>query len=256
MEPLYSPEGVEERWQRTWEEEGLYNADPDPSRESFVDRASRRRTSPATCTSATRSSSRSPTRSSARGGCRATTCLFQPGYDHAGISTQNVVEKELAAAGKVAPGSRPRGVRGARLGVAARVRRQDHDPVPAHRRVDGLPARALHDGRRLRPRGDALLRPPLGARAGSTARTGSSTGARSTRPRSPTSSSTTSEVDDALVYVRYPLADGDGHITIATVRPATILADVAVAVHPDDERYRDLVGTRGGRARSSSAACR
>jgi valyl-tRNA synthetase len=49
------------------------------------------------------------------------------------------------------------------------------------------------------------------------------------------------EVDDALTYVRYPLADGDGHITIATVRPATILADVAVAVHPDDDRYRHLV---------------
>src|SRR5947208_3583916 len=50
------------------------------------------------------------------------------------------------------------------------------------------------------------------------------------------------EVDDALSYVRYPFADGDGHITIATVRPSTILADVAVAVHPEDERYRDLVG--------------
>ena len=48
--------------------------------------------------------------------------------------------------------------------------------------------------------------------------------------------------DDTLSYVRYPLADGSGHITIATVRPATILADVAVAVHPDDERYRELVG--------------
>src|SRR4029079_4993135 len=47
---------------------------------------------------------------------------------------------------------------------------------------------------------------------------------------------------DALTYVRYPFADGVGHITIATVRPATILADVAVAVHPDDERYHDLVG--------------
>jgi valyl-tRNA synthetase len=42
--------------------------------------------------------------------------------------------------------------------------------------------------------------------------------------------------------VRYPLAEGGGHITIATVRPATILADVAVAVHPDDDRYRELVG--------------
>ena len=37
MRPLYRPEGVEERWQRAWEEEGLYNADPDPSRPSFVD---------------------------------------------------------------------------------------------------------------------------------------------------------------------------------------------------------------------------
>jgi valyl-tRNA synthetase len=48
--------------------------------------------------------------------------------------------------------------------------------------------------------------------------------------------------DDTLSYIRYPLADGSGHVTIATVRPATILADVAVAVHPEDERYRDLVG--------------
>ncbi|HWQ01551.1 MAG TPA: valine--tRNA ligase, partial [Gaiellaceae bacterium] len=50
------------------------------------------------------------------------------------------------------------------------------------------------------------------------------------------------DVDDALSYVRYPLADGEGHITIATARPATIPADIAVAVHPDDERYRELVG--------------
>ena len=50
------------------------------------------------------------------------------------------------------------------------------------------------------------------------------------------------DMDDTLTYARYPFADGSGHITIATVRPATILADVAVAVHPDDERYRDAVG--------------
>ena len=52
------------------------------------------------------------------------------------------------------------------------------------------------------------------------------------------------EMDDVLTYVRYPFADGDGTdgIVIATVRPATILGDVAVAVHPDDERYRDAVG--------------
>ena len=49
-------------------------------------------------------------------------------------------------------------------------------------------------------------------------------------------------VDDTLTYARYPFTDGSGHVTIATVRPATILADVAVAVHPEDERYRDAVG--------------
>jgi len=50
------------------------------------------------------------------------------------------------------------------------------------------------------------------------------------------------ETDDELFFIRYPLADDEGHITVATVRPATILADVAVAVHPDDGRYRGFVG--------------
>jgi valyl-tRNA synthetase len=50
------------------------------------------------------------------------------------------------------------------------------------------------------------------------------------------------EADDTLYYVRYPLADGAGHVSVATVRPTTILADVAVAVHPADERYAGFVG--------------
>ena len=50
------------------------------------------------------------------------------------------------------------------------------------------------------------------------------------------------EMDDALTYARYPFVDGSGSITIATVRPATILADVAVAVNPDDPRYADAIG--------------
>ena len=71
--------------------------------------------------------------------------------------------------------------------------------------------RALHDGRRLHRGGDALLRPPLGPRLDLPRRTGSSTGARSTRPRSPTSRSTTTTMDDTLTYARYPFADGSGH---------------------------------------------
>ena len=50
------------------------------------------------------------------------------------------------------------------------------------------------------------------------------------------------EVSDTLYYVDYPLATGNGAITVATVRPETMLADTAIAVHPDDERYTRLVG--------------
>jgi valyl-tRNA synthetase len=50
------------------------------------------------------------------------------------------------------------------------------------------------------------------------------------------------ETRDTLYRIRYPLADGTGHVTIATVRLPTMLADVAIAVHPGDERYRRLVG--------------
>ncbi|MGA9876232.1 MAG: valine--tRNA ligase [Solirubrobacteraceae bacterium] len=46
---------------------------------------------------------------------------------------------------------------------------------------------------------------------------------------------------DTLYSIRYDL-DGGGSVTIATVRPETMLGDTAVAVHPDDERYRDLIG--------------
>jgi valyl-tRNA synthetase len=50
------------------------------------------------------------------------------------------------------------------------------------------------------------------------------------------------EVEDTLYYVDYPLESGERHVTIATVRPETMLADVAVAVNPDDGRHASLIG--------------
>ena len=50
------------------------------------------------------------------------------------------------------------------------------------------------------------------------------------------------EEDGFLWHIRYPVSDGDGHVVVATTRPETMLGDSAVAVHPDDERYRHLVG--------------
>ena len=52
----------------------------------------------------------------------------------------------------------------------------------------------------------------------------------------------TREVQGKFWHLRYPLADGSGSISVATTRPETMLADMAVAVHPEDGRYRDIVG--------------
>ncbi|MEY3863071.1 MAG: hypothetical protein RIR60_1437 [Pseudomonadota bacterium] len=50
------------------------------------------------------------------------------------------------------------------------------------------------------------------------------------------------EEDGFMWHINYPLADGSGHLTVATTRPETMLGDVAVMVHPDDARYKKLIG--------------
>jgi len=50
------------------------------------------------------------------------------------------------------------------------------------------------------------------------------------------------DVQGAFYHMRYPLTDGSGHIEIATTRPETMLGDTAVAVHPEDDRYKHLIG--------------
>ena len=50
-------------------------------------------------------------------------------------------------------------------------------------------------------------------------------------------------MDGNLYYIRYPLANGEGYITVATTRPETMMGDTAVAVHPEDSRYSSLVGS-------------
>jgi len=98
MQPRYEPHGVEERWQQTWEAEGLYNAEPDPAREAFVDChpppnvTGRLHTGHALNLSVGDALVRWKR-------MQGYNTLFQPGFDHAGISTQNVVEKALLAEG-------------------------------------------------------------------------------------------------------------------------------------------------------------
>src|SRR5260221_687689 len=98
MEPRYNPHGVEERWQRAWEDEGLYAADPDQSRPPFVDAHP-----PPNVTGELHvghalqlAVGDTIVRMKRMQGFNV---LFQPGYDHAGISTQNAVEKQLLSEG-------------------------------------------------------------------------------------------------------------------------------------------------------------
>ncbi len=122
MEPLYKPEGVEERWQRTWEEEGLYRAGAGKRRdETFV-----------ICVPPPNVTGALHMGHALNGSIQdllirwhrmqGFDTLWQPGYDHAGIATQNVVEKQLVQEGTLAQGARPRSVRASASGSTSTPR--------------------------------------------------------------------------------------------------------------------------------------
>jgi valyl-tRNA synthetase len=240
MDTLYKPQGVEERWQQTWEEEGLYAADPDPARESWVYAFP-----PPNVTGnlhlghALQLSLGDALARWKR--MQGLNVLVQAGYDHAGISTQTAVEKFLESEGT---SRRELG----RDAFVERVWEWLHEYggniVHQFRRMG-----ASMDYRRIRfTMDDAYVRAVMRWFVHLYERGWIYRANRIINwcPHHETSLSDLEledvDVDDTLTTIRYPLADGSGNIAIATVRPATILADVAVAVNPEDERYRDLVG--------------
>jgi valyl-tRNA synthetase len=240
MEPLYKPQGVEERWQRTWEEEGLYNADPDPARTSFaIAHPPPNVTGDLHMGHALQLSLADTIVRTKR--MQGFNVLFQPGFDHAGISTQNAVEKHLATQGK----TRQELGREAFVELVWEWLHEYGGKIMFQFRRIG----ASLDYRRERfTMDDAYIRAVMRFfvhlhRKGWIYRADRMI---NWCPFHQTSLSDLElqhqDVDDALTYVRYPLADGEGGVSSATVRPATILADVAVAVHPEDDRYRELVG--------------
>jgi valyl-tRNA synthetase len=240
MEPLYKPEGVEERWQRAWEEEGLFNADADPSRESFaIAHPPPNVTGDLHLGHALQLSLADAIVRTRR--MQGWNVLFQPGYDHAGIATQNAVEKHLASEGK----TRQDLGREAFVALVWEWLREYGGKIMLQFRRIG----ASLDYRRERfTMDDAYVRAVMRFFV-HLYRKGWIYRANRIINWCPFHETALSDlevahedVDDVLTHVRYPFADGAGHITIATVRPATILADVAVAVHPDDDRYRDLIG--------------
>jgi valyl-tRNA synthetase len=167
--------------------------------------------------------------------------LWLPGFDHAGISGQYVVEKELAKRDlsrhdvgreqflehawawmrKYIPiiSSQFR-----RLGASCDWTRARFTMDPGPARAVRTVFKHLYD-KKLIYQGERII---------------------NWCPRCMTSLSDleveNEETPGSLWTIRYPLAEGDGGITVATTRPETMLGDTAVAVHPDDARWRGLIG--------------
>ena len=167
--------------------------------------------------------------------------LWMPGTDHAGIATQNVVEQELAKEGKTRHDlGREKFIERVwtwkekyggvilnqlqRLGCSCDWERERFTMDEGlSRAVREVFVRLWHDG--LIYKGDYIV---------------------NWCPRCHTAISDL-EVEfeqekSNLWHIRYPYADGTGEISVATTRPETMLGDTAVAVNPNDPRYKDVVG--------------
>jgi valyl-tRNA synthetase len=240
MDSLYRPQSVEARWQQTWEEEGLYAADAGRGGETFVVMHPPPNISGSLTTGHVLQLSLEDALVRWHR-MRGFNTLFQPGYDHAGISTWAAIGRTLAKEGKT---QRDLGREGFEAYVQEWLARYGGTIMSQFRRVgaslDYARTRFTMDEGYYR----AVIRWFVHLyRRGWIYRDNRIS---NWCPRDRTALSdlelAPEEVDDTLSYVRYPLADGSGHVTVATVRPATILADTGVAVHPEDERYHGLVG--------------
>ena len=241
MDPRYSPAEIETRWQETWETEGLYAAGAGARREqTFVVMHPPPNISGSLTIGHVLQLSLEDTLVRWHR-MQGFDTLFQPGYDHAGISTWAAIGRTLAKEGK---SQRDLGREGFDAYVQDWLARYGGTIMAQYRRVGA----SLDYGRTRFTMDDGYYRAVIRwfvhlYRRGWIYRDNRIS---NWCPRDRTALSdlelAPEEVDDTLSYIRYPLADGSGHVTIATVRPATILADVAVAVHPDDERYRGFVG--------------
>ena len=167
--------------------------------------------------------------------------LWQPGTDHAGIATQMVVERQLNAEGQTrhqlgreafnervwrwkeeSGGTIARQMR--RLGCSVDWSRDRFTMDPGMSRAVQEAFIRLH-AEGLIYRGKRLVNwDPVLKTAVSDLEVQAL------------------EENGSLWHLRYPFADGKGHVTVATTRPETMLGDVAVAFHPDDERYKGLAG--------------
>ena len=236
----YDPQKIEGPWYRAWEESGAFSPDVNPDGEPFTIVIP-----PPNVTGVLHmghaldhSIQDAVIRRKRMQGFAA---LWLPGTDHAGIATQMVVERELAAEGA----SRHDLGREAFVERVWEWKRKSGGSITEQMRAlgdscdwsrerftldEGLSAAVREVFVRLYEqgliyRGRRIINWSPGLR---TAISDIEVEYR--------------ETDGRLTYISYPFADGEGGITVATTRPETMLGDTGVAVHPDDDRFREAVG--------------
>jgi valyl-tRNA synthetase len=238
----YNPEGVEEKWYQYWTTGNFFVADPASGKETYSIVIP-----PPNVTGSLHMGHALNTtlqdiliRWKRMSGFDA---LWVPGMDHAGIATQNVVERQLAS----------EKVDRHQLGREAFIERVWKWKAEYGGRIIHQLKRlgASCDWTRERFTLDSGLSEAVGEVFVSLYEQGLIY--RDKRlinwcPRCRTALSDIEveheEFEGRLTFIRYPLEDGSGHIIVATTRPETMLGDTAVAVNPEDDRYAKVIGKK------------
>ena len=242
LAPQYDPAAIEADLYRRWLGADLFRADARDPGEALRDHDAAAQRDGGAARGPRPQQHRPGRRSSASSGCAAANTLWLPGTDHAGIATQNVVERVLAKEGKTRFDlGRERFVERVWAHVQ-RDRRRDPRAAQGHRRELRLEPHLLHARRRPLARGARGVRPAVREGARLSRASTSSTGARAASPRSPTRRRRRRRWTGRSGTSGIRWLDGSGYVTVATTRPETMLGDTGVAVHPDDTRYAALVG--------------
>ena len=238
MDKSYTPNAIEEGWYRRWEENGYFS--PVAGGKSFcimlpppnvTGRLHMGHAFQTTIMDALTRWRRMQGRDT----------LWQPGTDHAGIATQMVVERQLAAEGK------SRHELGREAFVDAVWKWKDHsgDTIGLQLRRLGASVDWEHHCFTM----DEALSVAVRTVFVSLYREGLIYRGKRLVNWDPELRTALSDLEvlskdenGKLWHIRYPRVDGHGDVVVATTRPETMLGDTAVAVSPDDPRYRDLVG--------------
>ncbi|MCC7231256.1 MAG: valine--tRNA ligase [Fimbriimonadaceae bacterium] len=236
----YDASLVEQKWYRAWEEAGLFQPEPDSTKEKFVitipppNITGSLHMGHALCYSIQDLVGRYQR-------LKGKNVLVLPGQDHAGIATQSVVLKQLKKEGRNA-------VDMGREKFVERVwewRKESGDTIIHQFRRLG---HAFDWSRSRFTLDDEYAQAVLKVFIDWFDRGLIYRGLRVVN-WDPVLKTSVSDIETErkitkgkLYYIRYPFADGSGDIFIATTRPETMLADVAVAVHPSDVRYKDKLG--------------